>query len=451
MKNFVKQIALGAMLVSGALVAVTAQAASWTVLDLGPANGNLRLNNAGQVVGSYNTGVQNSGNWTSFVTGPNGANRVNISPLDGSDVLAVDINDAGQFVAQSSASATTPQTGYPYATATYGSLLQALPATSYLYGAGAINQLGQVVGYNVATSSMFLTGPNGQGLTPLTVGNGNSSPRDLNSSGQVLYIDQAGGVFITGPNGQGSSRVTPSVPVDYMSGYALNDAGQVVGSLRRGGDNLPRAFVTGANGVGVVELGNLGAQYSEALGVNKLGQVVGMLDTPVSGGGSHAFITGPNGTGIRDLSLEVKLPVGYLTSAYAINDKGQVAAFDYYNDRAYLLTPVIACSAKYKVTSSSATKFSAQVTVANLTAASLTGWNVGWTYSAATKISNVSNASISINAAHVVSAGPFVFNKTIKANGSTVFTFTGTKGAQVPAASDFKAVLGGNVCSVTVQ
>ncbi|MDI1258573.1 hypothetical protein [Aquabacterium sp.] len=165
-------------------------------------------------------------------------------------------------------------------------------------------------------------------------------PEDINAKGQILFDDQAGGVFITGANGIGSRQVKPAGQVDYMSSVAMNDHGQVVGELRRQGDNLPRAFITGPQGKGVRELGQLGAQSSDALGINRRGQVVGILDSPTNGDGMHAFITGPHGIGMRDLTLEVKLPKGYLTHAYDVNDKGQVVAYDYYHGRAYLLTPL---------------------------------------------------------------------------------------------------------------
>jgi probable HAF family extracellular repeat protein len=86
--------------------------------------------------------------------------------------------------------------------------------------------------------------------------------------------------------------------------YGINDAGQVVGES--GG----HAFITGLDGMGMRELGN-GSRY--AYGINSAGQVVGEA-------GGHAFITGPNGMGMRDLGT-----LGESRSAaYGINNAGQV-------------------------------------------------------------------------------------------------------------------------------
>jgi probable HAF family extracellular repeat protein len=99
----------------------------------------------------------------------------------------------------------------------------------------------------------------------------------------------------------------------YTLAHGINDAGQVVGTA--GG---PRAFITGPDGMGMRDLGTLGGSISSPSAINEAGQVVGTSVTAESLV-DHAFITGPDGVGMRDLGT-----LGGSTSAFGINDAGQV-------------------------------------------------------------------------------------------------------------------------------
>ena len=78
----------------------------------------------------------------------------------------------------------------------------------------------------------------------------------------------------------------------------INEAGQVVGESRTA-DGDYHAFITGPDGVGMRDLGTLGGRWSYAYGINDAGQVVGYSN--MADNNNHAFISGPDGVGMRDL------------------------------------------------------------------------------------------------------------------------------------------------------
>jgi probable HAF family extracellular repeat protein len=128
----------------------------------------------------------------------------------------------------------------------------------------------------------------------------------------------------------------------YSVASAINDAGQIAGR------NAAHAAMW--NATTVMNLGTLGGSYSEALGINASGQVVGVSMT--AEGYYHAFSTGPNGVGMIDLgrgratdindigqavgnnvfsasawngtTLRTLSQSGWLETASAINNAGQI-------------------------------------------------------------------------------------------------------------------------------
>ena len=103
----------------------------------------------------------------------------------------------------------------------------------------------------------------------------------------------------------------------------INDAGVIVGSANAGGTDLGHA-VLWSDGSVVQDLGTLGTGfYSEAWGVNNLGQVVGWSYTNEGHGltGVHGFLYSEK-EGLIDLT-----PESDTGSALDINDAGQVTGY----------------------------------------------------------------------------------------------------------------------------
>ena len=173
---------------------------------------------------------------------------------------------------------------------------------------------------------IFITGPNGVGMTDLAnLGGRFTRPAGINAAGQVVGTDVFQHAFITGPNGVDMTDLG-TLGGNRSEAYGINDSGQVVGRSTTTINNWEyHAFITGPNGVGMTDLGTLGGGESFAQGINDMGQVVGYSRT--AAGSYHAFITGPNGVGMSDLNTLVHVPDGVvLTNATGINNVGQIIA-----------------------------------------------------------------------------------------------------------------------------
>jgi probable HAF family extracellular repeat protein len=161
--------------------------------------------------------------------------------------------------------------------------------------------------------------------------------RDLGAlpgdTGSVAWAINANGDVVgwsTGPNGSrafvytdlGGMVALPGLP-DRPLGVArdINDFGDIVGSANAGGTDLGHAVLW--SGGSVQDLGTLGTgAYSEAWGINNLGQIVG---TSARSGGNmltaHAFLY-THEAGLLDLT-----PDSDSGAATDINDSGQVAGY----------------------------------------------------------------------------------------------------------------------------
>jgi probable HAF family extracellular repeat protein len=274
----------------------------------------LAINDAGQVVGDAQTAA---GNYRAFI-GTAGSPLTEIGTLAGSpNSTATAINASGRVVGTTSA--TDPnnpniqvdQRGF--ITGANGSNLQDLGS---LNGNGllarGINASGQVAGV-VASGSYyngaFVTGPNAASPGPVFADT--NAVNAINSHGQVagMYWTDQGSVdaFIGTPGGTQTKLDFHGAqgyeygnlggfgqygPISSSQALALNDSGQVAGTFSNGRLQQYYAFITGANGQGVVNLDSLftlgdGDHFVYATGVNNAGQFI--ANTAMG----HAYLISP--------------------------------------------------------------------------------------------------------------------------------------------------------------
>ena len=296
------------------------------------------INDSGQVVGEADGHA--------FITGPDGLGMRDLGTLGGASSSASGINDEGRVVGYSY---TSSGMRHAFITGPDGNGMRDLGTLgggdSRAYG---INEAGQVVGDSSKFTSTnpsnltlayraFITDPDGASMKDLGTLGGDSSATGINDAGRVVGHSMASAdpwrspvhPFITGPNGTGMSDLGTLDRVwDYNAvgvAIGINDLGQVVGWSTRSPESGFHAFITGPDGAGMRDLGTLGGSYSRAFGVNDVGQVVG--ESSILGGFTHAFITDPDGVGMSNLNSLVDLPPDvFLTSAVDINNVGQVIA-----------------------------------------------------------------------------------------------------------------------------
>ena len=132
----------------------------------------------------------------------------------------------------------------------------------------------------------------------------------------ILTLFTAAGLFLGGP-----AAATGYTALDLgadVEAKGINASGQVVGHvyLPRGGFH---AFITGPNGAGMRDIHTGEGIYSTAYAINDAGRAVGVLSD--LGG----FITGPNGIGVTGLGTLG----GFGSTAFGINNAGQVVGLSY--------------------------------------------------------------------------------------------------------------------------
>ena len=340
-----------------------AAATLYSVTNLGTLGGDESsasgINDLGQVVGNSRTASYDFHPFRTAPSSPINPTTDDIGSFFNSDfTTATGINNLGQVTGYESsekavgpaAFRTAPNSPINAATDDLGSLNGSVTL------ANGINNLGQVVGesFNGNRLQAFRTAPESP-INPTTddigtLGSNYSSANGINDLGQVV------GSLGTAHSQTHAFRTAPESPInpktddigtlggDYSTANGINNLGQVVGNSTTA-HSQTHAFRTAPESPinpKTDDIGTLGGDYSTATGINNLGQIVGYSTTAENV--NHAFIYNDNK--LFDLNNLLSPGTSFIiTSANAINQRGQIAADGFSSNEAFptksalLLTP----------------------------------------------------------------------------------------------------------------
>lgn len=199
----------------------------------------------------------------------------------------------------------------------------------------AINDSGQVLGSSLQSPFLW-TERTGITNAPFY----GSFPNDINNLGQVVGSTEGRGELSFFWS-ESTGTITFVPPGSYYStARSINDLGQVAGGYF--GDNRSNAYLWTLD-TGVLDLGTLrdGDDLSYANDINNSGQIVGYSGIDALGVDSGAAFIWENGV-MSDLNSLVVNGSGWkLTTAEAINEKGQIVGYGQFNgeSHAFVLTP----------------------------------------------------------------------------------------------------------------
>ncbi len=206
-----------------------------------------------------------------------------------------------------------------------------------------VNDAGIVAGYTTgvtatgacctAMTAFVWTENDGMVALPRLAEGKASSGHGINQAGHVAGVaqDASGVQHAVVWKGVGQAPVDlGTLGGAWAQAIALNDAGQVVGSVA--GGPTPGAFLW-TEGSGVQLLGTLGGDWAQALAVNEGGHVVGFSTLPDDS--QHPFLWTPQG-GMRDLGLP---PGAAHAQARDINEAGHIAVTATLPDDGYGIIP----------------------------------------------------------------------------------------------------------------
>jgi probable HAF family extracellular repeat protein len=210
---------------------------------------------------------------------------------------------------------------------------------------GGINNAGDLAGTakdgTIVTPDVAWMDINGGVLVNMTPGSGGRAT-DINNSRQVSGYTQGSGTGFEAFRWTqtGGFEFLGTGGLTYSFGFAINDAGQVVGQISSATGNTTKPFID-TDGVGMQVIPAPVTQHTTANAVNDDGHVVGTAD--MSGGDLAWLWTG--GSTVTDLNslFDFSAHNINLLAAHDINDAGQILALGFDNNavdwRMVILTP----------------------------------------------------------------------------------------------------------------
>lgn len=305
------------------LTAGSAFAVNYTFTDLGTLGGmnarGLRINNSGQITGYSDTSSMEQ---HAYLYTP-GSGMTDLGDMGYNVSGARDINSGGQVVGDAYA---VDGTYHPFLY-TPGVGMQELASLGASFNAVyGINASGKVVGtttINMGQSASVFTP--GVGMTLL--GGLGSEGRDINTSGQVAGVasfDGEGHAFLYTPGSGMLDLGTPQNRGYFSEALGMNDSGQVVGYYMQMNHDWHGFLYT--PGVSMIDIGTIGGDRSIARDINSAGWVVG--DSLPFVGCGRAFVR-PAGSGLSVLPIP---QTSLVSMAFGINDNGWITGMVGFTD-----------------------------------------------------------------------------------------------------------------------
>ena len=326
MPQWVKALLVGAPLLATAALLKAAPVYSVTYLGK---DSTIGINDSGQVVGYTLSGGRDPSRATLY--SGTGTGNTDLGTLGGTSSAATKINNAGQIVGDAAnANNNRRATLFSGNGANNVDLGTLGGGTSMARG---INSSGQVVGSaetSTGKNHATLFSRNGTNNIDLgTLGGSYSFANDINNNGQVV-----GWSYTTGDEGVHAALFAisgPNVDLGTLGGfnsaaYSLNNAGQAVG-VASTNSGYQHATLFSGSGIGNIDLGTLfgGSTSSLAWDINDKGQVVGQARNPSFSAFAFLWSADMGMVALDDL-LE-PLSDWQLSSAYGVNESGQISAF----------------------------------------------------------------------------------------------------------------------------